>query len=244
MKSLIPLRILLALLLLALAPACGPEEPDDDDDSGTPDDDDTTDDDDSGTPDDDDATDDDDDSGPDDDDWVEIPETEFDVTYSDPTGVAQWITSGPFSFGFNEDGGGCISCILSDPSAGQPARCDSLAGDPNLVSPGYGRAWQNSFRDNLHSNRYNPTQAGFSDSWGIPAALTLGDSCNGPGGRLYVAPFRLPIYSNHKFDWVENEDIVSDGYADDGDASDNDGIDESGLSQLDEIRSEWNYTAY
>jgi len=101
-----------------------------------------------------------------------------------------------------------------------------------------------SFRDGLHENRYNPTQAGYSDSWGTPARLGLGTSCGGPGGRLYVAPYRLPIYSNHKYDWVENEEVTGDGYTDDDGSTDNDDIDESGRSQLDEVRSEWNYSAY
>ena len=211
-------RLLLALLLLGSTMGCRPSDTDDDD---TTDDDDST----------------------DDDDWTEPPEAKFDLTYSDPTGVAEWITSGDFSFGFNENGGGAISCIFADPSAGQPSRCDSLAGDANLASPGYGRSWQMSFRDELHSNRYNPTQAGFRDSWGTPTPLLQGDSCGGPGGRLYVSPYRLPIYSNKKFDWVEHEDVVEDGYTNDNGDTDNDELDESGSSQLDEIRSEWTYSA-
>jgi hypothetical protein len=138
------------------------------------------------------GTDDDDDST-DDDDWTEPPEAKFDLTYSDPTGVAEWITSGDFSFGFNENGGGAISCIFADPSAGQPSRCDSLAGDANLVSPGYGRSWQMSFRDDLHSNRYNPTQAGFRDSWGTPTPLLQGDLLR----RSRGTPLRVALPPTH-----------------------------------------------
>jgi predicted small lipoprotein YifL len=227
MKALIS-SLTLLVLLFGTAAGCRNKNPDDD--SGTKD---TRETDDTNHKD-----------SSDTDDWTEPREAEFALTYTDPTAATEWITSGNFSFGFNENGGGMMSCILPDLGEGHPERCDSLAGDPNLVAPGYGRGWQLALRDDLHSNRYNPTQGGFKDNYGTPTSLALGASCGGPGGRVYIAPYRLPIYMNHLFDWVEHEDIESDGYSDDNGNSDNDAVVESGISQLDEVRSEWRYTAY
>jgi hypothetical protein len=173
-----------------------------------------------------------------------IPESEFDLTYSDPTSVTHWVESGDARFGFSDKAGGYMSCLLPNHRGVLPERCDSLAGDPNLGAPDYGRGWQSAFRDDLHRGRHNPTQAGYDDSWGVPVNLRKGESCGGPGGRVYIAPFRMPIFSNGKYDWVENEDICPDPYDDDRDTTDNDGIDESGLSQLDEVQSEWTYSGY
>jgi hypothetical protein len=178
------------------------------------------------------------------DDSGEIKETEFDITYSDPSTATHWVRSGQASFGFNEDAGGYMSCLFPTREGGQPDRCDSLIGDPNLGVPDYGRGWQSTFRDGLHSGRYNPTQAGFNDSHGTPADLSRGESCGGPGGRVTIAPYRMPIFSNSSYDWVENEDYAPDEYKEDGEDSDKDAIDESLRSQLDEVKSEWSYTGF
>ena len=178
------------------------------------------------------------------DDFVEPPENEFDLTYSDPSLATHWIRSGGTSFGFTEFGGGSMSCILPNQIENLPERCDSLSGDPNLVRPDFGRGWQAAFRDGQHRGRHNPTQAGYDDNYGVSADVSIGESCDGRGGRLYIAPFRMPIFSNGKYDWVENEDIASDGYDEDGESSDNDAVDETGLSQLDEVRSEFNFTGF
>jgi hypothetical protein len=171
-------------------------------------------------------------------------ESEFDLRYSDPTSVTHWIKSGDARFGFSDRAGGYMSCLLREHTGRLPDHCGGLPGDPNLSASDYGRGWQSAFRDGLHRGRHNPTQAGFDDSWGIPVSLSEGESCGGSGGRVYIAPFRMPIFSNSKYDWVENEDICPDGYKEDRDETDRDGIDESGISQLEEVRSEWVYTGY
>jgi hypothetical protein len=176
--------------------------------------------------------------------FVERPESEFDLVYTDPSLATHWVRSGDASFGFTEHGGGSMSCILTNQTEGLPDRCDALPGDPNLVAPDFGRGWQVAFRDGQHRGRHNPTQAGYDDSYGVPADVSMGESCDGPGGRMYIAPFRMPIFSNSKYDWVQNEDIASDGYKEDEDNTDNDGVDETGLSQLDEVESEFNFTGY
>lgn len=165
------------------------------------------------------------------------------IEVSNPTAVTHWLSSGDTHFGINSLGGGYVSCVLQGGVVARPDQCPSSFGDDNIVSVGYGRGWQMAIRDQLHKGRHNPTQAGFRDSAGAPSEVSEGASCSGPGGRVFVAPFTLPIYSNAKNDWVENEDLVPDNFSDDGGNSDQDSIDESTLSQADEITSEWVYSA-
>ena len=164
------------------------------------------------------------------------------IEMSNPTAVTHWLSSGDTHFGINSLGGGYVSCILQGEVGERPEECPSSFGDDNVVSVGYGRGWQMAIRDQLHKGRHNPTQAGFRDSAGAPSDVSLGGSCGGPGGRIFVAPFTLPIYSNSKMDWVENEDLVPDNISTDGGNSDDDEIDESPFTQADEITSEWVYS--
>jgi len=166
------------------------------------------------------------------------------IEVANPTAVSHWLSSGDMNFGFSELGGGYLACMLPGADAELTTQCPSDLGDENLVSPGFGRGWQMATRDNQHRGRHNPTQAGFNDDYGAPASLANGVSCHGPGGRVHFAPFPLPIFGNKLFDWVENEDIIHDGYSDDGGGADNDGIDESGVDQDTEVRSEWDYTGF
>jgi hypothetical protein len=182
--------------------------------------------------------------GPDDGDFTETPTSEFDLVYSDPSRTTHWVRSRRTSFGFTDLGGGVMSCILPNQTEGLPDRCDSLPRDANLVAPDFGKSWQATMRDSQHRGRHNPTQAGYDDSYGVPVDVSMGESCDGEGGRMYIAPFRMAIFSNSKYDWVQNEDIATDGYKEDDDNTDNDGVDETGLSQLDEVESEFNFTGY
>ena len=98
---------------------------------------------------------------------------------SNPTVATHWLSSGDTQFGFNDLGGGYISCVLPGETGAPPDQCPSSFGDENIVSVGYGRGWQMAIRDQLHRGRHNPTQAGFKDSAGTPASVSEGDSCGG-----------------------------------------------------------------
>lgn len=73
------------------------------------------------------------------------------VRESDPVLVTHRISSKGVTIGFSDKGGGYLNS------------CDRGDGI-NIVSLFYGRGWQHSFRDSLHSGRYNPTQAGLRSS--------------------------------------------------------------------------------
>jgi hypothetical protein len=143
------------------------------------------------------------------------------VQKSDPKFITHKLKLGKITVGFSDKGGGYLNWI-------------DMGDGKNLVSPLYGRGWQGSLRDRLHSGRYNPTQAGFHDYAGAPVKLLLNDT------RLSIPKFNLPLYGDPVYDFTEHEDLVYDhkGYKDKGN-SDTDGLDESKMTQDDELRSEF-----
>ena len=149
------------------------------------------------------------------------------VTSSNPTEVTHTITSRGVTLGFSDLGGGYVNFFDQ--------------GRGNEAAAGYGRGWQMSIRDQLHSGRYNPTQAGFLDHYGAPVNIEVVDSPNGAGGRLVIPSFQMPLYGDGVNDFLENEDMVQDQYKDDNQNSDDDGLDESGLTSDDELRSEFDF---
>lgn len=149
---------------------------------------------------------------------------------SDPTIVSHEISSKGVVIGFSELGGGYINYL-------------DLGDGQNVIAPGYGRGGQSSIRDMLHSGKYNPTQAGYRDGAGVPVELIIENSESGPGKRLSIPRYNLPLFNGDGvFNFVEHENLYSKGdhYAE-GDA---DGIREPGLSQDYEVRSEFDYQGY
>ena len=84
------------------------------------------------------------------------------VSTSDPSVVTHRLKIGDIEIGFSDQGGGYLNYL-------------DVGDGKNIVSARYGRGWQGSLRDELHSGRYNPTQAGFTDFAGTPVTLVLTD---------------------------------------------------------------------
>lgn len=145
------------------------------------------------------------------------------VRTSDPCAVTHKFKIRDITFGFSDLGGGYLNYV-------------DLGDGKNIVSANYGRGWQGSLRDKLHSGRYNPTQAGFTDTAGAPVRLIATEH------SLTIPKFNLPLYGDPVFDFTEHEDLAPDfkGYQDNGN-SDTDGVEESGLTQDDELRSEFDF---
>jgi len=145
------------------------------------------------------------------------------VQPGDPFAVTHKFKIGEITIGVSDLGGGYLNHV-------------DLGDGKNIVSPNYGRGWQGSVRDQLHSGRYNPTQAGFMDNVGAPVEVIA------TGHAIKIPKFNLPLFGDPVFDFTEHEDIAPDfkGYKDNGN-SDTDGIGESNLTQDDEVRSEFDF---
>lgn len=145
------------------------------------------------------------------------------VQPSDPFAVTHKFKIGEITIGVSDLGGGYLNYV-------------DLGDGKNIVSANYGRGWQGSVRDQLHSGRYNPTQAGFRDDVGVPVKLIA------TGHAIKIPKFNLPLYGDPVCDFTEHEDLAPDfkGYKDNGN-SDTDGIEESKLTQDDEVRSEFDF---
>jgi len=109
-------------------------------------------------------------------------------TVSDFTADQATITSNGATLGVDCNGGGYVNYLNTG--------YDSTG---NLIATLYGRGFQTSIRDSLHSGFYNPTQAGIGDGLGTPVTLTLTSSPEGPGGRINIAPYTLPLFLNGGF---------------------------------------------
>ena len=145
------------------------------------------------------------------------------VRTSDPTTVTHKMKLGPVTIGCSDQGGGYLNFV-------------DLGDGRNIVSMGYGRGWQGSVRDQLHSGRYNPTQAGFTDTAGTPVQLIASEH------SISIPKFNLALYGDPVFDFTAHEDLAPDwsGYDDKGN-SDTTGLDKSGWTQDDELRSEFDF---
>ncbi len=98
------------------------------------------------------------------------------------------ISSKGASLGVDCNGGGYVSYLNT-----------GYGSFGNLIAFPYGRGFQPSIRDNLHSGFYNPTQAGITDGDGTPITLSLTDSPDGSGGRINVISHRMGLYLNAGF---------------------------------------------
>ena len=104
----------------------------------------------------------------------------------------------------------------------------------------YGRGWQGSARDRLHSNRYNPTQAGWRDFAGTPAPVRFDAA-----GRFTVDRYNVPLFGDPIFNFVRFDDLAEDFNYGDPPGTDTDGFAEpAGWTQDDEIRSEFDFEGF
>jgi hypothetical protein len=145
------------------------------------------------------------------------------VRTSDSSTVTHKFKIGPITIGCSDQGGGYLNYV-------------DIGNGRNIVSAKYGRGWQGSVRDQLHSGRYNPTQAGFTDTAGSPVHLIASEH------GITIPAYNLPLYGDPVFDFTEHEDLVPDAsvYPDNGN-TDTDGLEESEWTQDDELRSEFDF---
>ncbi len=158
------------------------------------------------------------------DDWFTV------VDETDPALTTDVISSGGLELGVSSFGGGYIN-RLSLPGFGDVM---------GFQADRYGRGGQSAIRDILHGERYNPTQAGFSDPAGTICRVleTIDESA------LVVAPRPCVLFrGDGKFDFTEWENLADDGYVESGGSNDWDTIDESLLpgKQATEVTSEFDY---
>ncbi len=148
------------------------------------------------------------------------------VQTSDPSYVSHKISVKNVTIGLNNKGGGYLNYC-------------SINGSENIVSTDFGKGWQGAIRDRLHRGRYNPTQAGFSDSAGAPVEISIDNK------RVTIRKFNMPLFGDAVFDFTEHEDLVPDSqkYKDKGN-TDADGLSERLSTQDDEIRSEFDFQGY
>jgi hypothetical protein len=109
-------------------------------------------------------------------------------TASDFTADQATITSVGATLGADCNGGGYVDYLNT-----------GYGSFGNLIAVAYGRGYQADIRDSLHSGFYNPTQAGIQDGLGTAVTLTLVNSPEGPGGRINIAPYTLPLFLNGGF---------------------------------------------
>lgn len=109
-------------------------------------------------------------------------------TASDYTADQATITSSGATLGVDCNGGGYVDYLNT-----------GYGSFGNLIAVAYGRGFQADIRDSLHTGFYNPTQAGIQDGLGTPVTLSLTNSPEGPGGRINIAPYTLPLFLNGGF---------------------------------------------
>ena len=119
--------------------------------------------------------------------------------------------------------------------------------DTNIIASQNGRQAQYAFRSFHHNGRWNPTQAGYDEFYGMPTPVRTSISSLGDGPRYEWGP--TPMSNWHgdgHFDFVENEDLTLGspynhifGWRDRPSYTDDDFIDESDRSQADEVISDF-----
>ena len=116
----------------------------------------------------------------------------------------------------------------------------------NAIAAMNGRQCQYAFRSFYHNGKWNPTQAGHDEFYGMPTPIATTVSSVGSGIRYEWGP--TPIANWHgdgQFDVAENEDL-SQGHPyrdragwENRDFQDDDGLDESDLTQAIEVISDF-----
>ncbi len=116
----------------------------------------------------------------------------------------------------------------------------------NAIAAMNGRQCQYAFRSFYHDGKWNPTQAGHDEFYGMPTPIATTDSSVGGGLRYEWGP--TPIANWHgdgQFDVAENEDLTQGHpYRDragweDRHFQDDDGLEESNLTQAIEVISDF-----
>lgn len=152
---------------------------------------------------------------------------------TNPSAVSHTLVSGSVTLGISDQGGGYVNQLIL------PGLGDVLG----AASDRYGRGGQSAIRDWRHGLRYNPTQAGFSDTAGTMCPISVTSS-----GTLVVLRRACCLWrGDGEFDFTEWENLADDKYSADGvtsgHGSDVDTIDESASAgrQATEITSEFDY---
>lgn len=145
---------------------------------------------------------------------------------SNPTLHQFNITSHGATLGVSDTGGGYANYL-------------NLGNGKNLIAAAYGRGWQPSIRDNLHGGLYNPTQAGVNDPAGTPVHLSIGPSTNGPGQRVDIHTFAMPLFLNPGFNfalppWMHFPPGTKD----------TDGLHDGNVPLQEQVRSEFNFSGF
>ena len=140
--------------------------------------------------------------------------------------VTDTLKSGNFILGINDYGGGSISQITL-PSTGRAI---------NIMGPqscSYGRMGQTCMRDGGHGKKYNPTQAGFTETIGTECVVTK------TPGKAVVEPRGCALWrGDGVYDFTRWENIGPDAYDEvalgEGPqgAADQDMVDEENLSRV------------
>lgn len=145
---------------------------------------------------------------------------------SDPTLHPFNITSHGATLGVRNTGGGYANYL-------------DLGNGKNLIAAAYGRGWQPSIRDLMHSGRYNPTQAGVSDQAGTPVTLSLAPSTHGPGQRVDIHNYAMALFLNPGFNFAlppwRNFPLGT---------RDTDGVNDGKVPLQDQLTSEFDFSGF
>ncbi len=145
---------------------------------------------------------------------------------SNPTLHQVNITSHGTTLGVSDTGGGYANYL-------------AIGAGTNLIAAAYGRGWQPSIRDSLHSGFYNPTQAGVSDPAGTPVHLSLSHSTAGPGQRVEIHTYAMGLFLNPGFNFALPpwRDFPQG-------TKDTDGLDDGKVPLQDQLRSEFDFSGF
>ena len=145
---------------------------------------------------------------------------------SNPTLHQVNITSHDATLGVSDTGGGYANYL-------------AIGHGKNLIAAAYGRGWQPSIRDMLHSGLYNPTRAGVNDPAGTPVHLTVGPSTAGPGQRVDIHTYAMALFLNPGFNFA----LPPWKHFPRG-TKDTDGLHDGNIPLQDQLRSEFNFSGF
>lgn len=143
-----------------------------------------------------------------------------------PDTTTHRLSSGKVVLGISRYGGGYIN-YLYIPEIGR-----DIVGRKSSL---FGRGGQSSIRDELHGRKYNPTQAGFTDTAGTVVKIVEAKDKR----SLSIPPHNLAGFNGDgEFDFTENKNLAPDRYKEPGDW---DGLKEKPGNQDQEVRTEFDY---
>lgn len=133
---------------------------------------------------------------------------------------------------------------LDDRGGGYLNYMEFYGDQTNRISPWFGRGMQTTFRDEYHSRRYNPTQAGFSDEYGAKVAITRTKTPEGVVTGLRIPQFNVPLFcSDDQYDYIETSNSIIKQPPSYEHEADWDLVNGEGNSYNDEIKSEFDFSA-